>query len=693
MGTSGGFTPTGTPECPYAPRMTRAAALALRAGGGLLENCVVVITDGPVIGTAGNTSPTEIELNPTSPTELGLTARVHTTFAASAWAGTYDIDLGTAGSITELTDDFGNTVKDVDADSPTVHGQFPWHLGSATLRDNYIEDSTLPGWDVQAGSITDNRIVASTINLTAKTAGNMTGSTFATTTVVTGQLFTASLSTFTGSTLNLGDASTANFLSSQLTGATITRDATATGALSFTRTRLGGSAVTLGAGSTGGASAVDSEIAHTSALNIDPGSGKGISVSGSDLHGYTIRTQDTGGGSATMFRCTAFGKPNAATADSLLIRGVDGSGISVTNSTIDGFSGAGAGLGSIDLNGAASVALLNNADIHNSRINVGPGAGSFQSTGVELSTAIINALGPAPDGRLTINQTTMRGGTITHGLLATASLSVTGGRVEGGGLIELLSGPRGLAVTDTEVIGTSIIRQTTTTTAAVVNSNTVSNCRVIDTGRIIFSDSAAAGQAGNSVVRSTIKGSSLGGGADGILTVTGLTAFLLVDSVTCQGVVTLTDVPSGALSAGTAFHDLRVGPASTLTYTGGDATAKQIRNLTVEDLSSLTLTALTGSAGAGLADVFAGVIRGQSVMTVTGARVAGQPVRNFTVDNGSTLNVAADGTVLQCAFRNGATLNTGAFRHSESVIEGAFSKTATAANVNRLCNKSFDDWI
>lgn len=151
--------------------MTRAAALALRTAGTLNPNCVVVITDGPTIGTAGNTSATQIELNPVSGTDLGLTARVHTTFDNSAWSGTYDVDLGVAGSITELTDGWGNTVKDVDADSPTVQTQFPWHLGSATLRDNYVEDSVLPGWDTQVGSLVNNRVVGSTIDLTGKTAG------------------------------------------------------------------------------------------------------------------------------------------------------------------------------------------------------------------------------------------------------------------------------------------------------------------------------------------------------------------------------------------------------------------------------------------------------------------------------------------------------------------------------------------
>lgn len=693
MGTSAGFTPPSAPPCPYAPRMTRAAALALRAAGGLLENCVVVVTDGPTIGTAGNTSPTEIELNPVGPSELGTTARVHTTFAASAWQGVYDIDLGTAGTITELRDDWGNVAKDIDADAATVETQFPWHLGSTALRDNYVEDSTLIGWDTQAGGVTNNRVIGSTVNLTGKTSGTIGDSQFTNTTVVSGgAFFGASQTTVRGGNLQLGSGTaigTVSLTRADLNSVTVTRDATATGNLSITGSQVTNSTITQGAGATGAVTVADSEVTNLATLNVDAGSAKGISVSGSELQGYAIRTQDSGGSGVSLSRGQFFGKPSAT--DSLLVRGVGGFGVSVSNSVVDGFSIAGAGSASIDVNGAAQSALITDADIHNSRITVNAGAGAFQSTGAEFSSAIVNA-SSSTGGRLTINQTTVRGGTINHGAAATQSFSLTGGRIEGNGLVELLSGDRGLSVSNVDVFN-GIIRQTTANAASGTNSNQVNDCRVIDTGRIILSETAPAGQTGNVVARSTVKGSSLGGGIDGILTITGVSAFILVDSVEIQGVATLTDVPSGALSAGTAFHDIRVGPASTVTYTAGDATPKQIRNIGVEGLSTLTLTGLTGSAGAGLGDVFGVNLRGQSAMTVTGARVPGQPVRDVTVEQGGTLNVDASGSVQRFRVAGGATLNTGAFTHFDSEMSLAATKTLTAANINRLANKSFDDMI
>lgn len=237
MSTSGSFNPADVPECAYVPQMTRAQALARRTAGTLNPNCVVVITDGPTIGTVGNTSPTQIELNPVSGTELGTTARVHTTFAPSAWQGVYDIDLGTAGTITELRDDFGNTAKDVDGDAATVHTQWPWHLGSATFRDNYAEDATLTGFP-GTGTFTNNRVTATALDFTGKNAG------------------TVDQCEFTGTTVTVTGAGTFAALRSTLTGGTLTK--AGTGTFTFTNAVLGNPTITQAVGSTSGLTIADS---------------------------------------------------------------------------------------------------------------------------------------------------------------------------------------------------------------------------------------------------------------------------------------------------------------------------------------------------------------------------------------------------------------------------------------------------
>jgi hypothetical protein len=157
--------------------MTRAALLALRAANGLSVQCHYVITDGPTIGVAGNTSPTTILMHAVNSNELSTNVHVGTTFGGTAdtWPGGYDIDFGPQGSIFVLTDDWNNRVSDSDVNAPTVHTQFPWHARGALLRDNIVDDCTLTNWAaaVAAGVlITDNNLLNAGIHLTGMTNGS-----------------------------------------------------------------------------------------------------------------------------------------------------------------------------------------------------------------------------------------------------------------------------------------------------------------------------------------------------------------------------------------------------------------------------------------------------------------------------------------------------------------------------------------
>jgi hypothetical protein len=59
----------------------------------------------------------------------------------------------------------------------------------------------------------------------------------------------------------------------------------------------------------------------------------------------------------------------------------------------------------------------------------------------------------------------------------------------------------------------------------------------------------------------------------------------------------------------------------------------------------------------------------------------------------SVLNIQPGGSVSRCRFDCDIEVNTGAFSHINSIAEGDFVLTATAANVNRLHNKGFTDWL
>lgn len=69
------------------------------------------------------------------------------------------------------------------------------------------------------------------------------------------------------------------------------------------------------------------------------------------------------------------------------------------------------------------------------------------------------------------------------------------------------------------------------------------------------------------------------------------------------------------------------------------------------------------------------------------------PMLAVVVEGAGILNVTAGGSISSSRVSCGATLNTGAFAQTSVIVDGAFTKTATAANTNTLTNKSFDDLV
>lgn len=241
MSTSGSFTPAGNP-CP-AP-MTRAALLALRTAGALRPECHYIITDGPVIGTAGNTSGTVIELHAVTSTDIAREAKVHTTFDNVAFEGTYDIDAGTSGSLNALTDHWNNHISDEDANAPTVHTQFPYHLSGPFLRDNTINDCTLTGWAGQTSfDIHDNDMKESTVDLTGTTTlGRLADNTIERSTVTSHALQTViEANSFQGTTVSvLGTPTGFGCTQNTFVGGEFIADAASTASVTLSDNVVGG---------------------------------------------------------------------------------------------------------------------------------------------------------------------------------------------------------------------------------------------------------------------------------------------------------------------------------------------------------------------------------------------------------------------------------------------------------------------
>ncbi|MFF4391442.1 hypothetical protein ACFY0G_32335 [Streptomyces sp. NPDC001552] len=368
--------------------MTRAAAIALAAGGGLRENCVVVLhTDTPTIGTAGNTSATEIELNPVSATAFGQTARVSTSFSPEAWPGVYDLANNT---ITELRDSFGNTAKDIDSGAPTVHTQFPWHLGSATLRDNYVEDSTLTGWDTQVGTLSNNRVINSTVNLTGKTAGALVDN------------------VFQGAGLVLGSGGASAAMSrSQISGnnpATVLINHTGTGALTYT-----------------------DSVQKDGFLVAHSGTGP-LTVSDSLLQNHGSATADliqAGAGSVSIQDSTIV-SPGGATVSIDAQTGATG-GVSVTRSVLNGSR-------LVRTTGSTGPLVVTACHLDDATVTIGAANAGLTNSilNVQAENTTFNLLGPvaAPARNDITAGAAFMNTAVTVAATATAGLNLAGGIYE-----------------------------------------------------------------------------------------------------------------------------------------------------------------------------------------------------------------------------------------------------------------------
>ncbi|AMD42761.1 hypothetical protein SEA_XKCD426_20 [Streptomyces phage Xkcd426] len=248
MGTNASFDPQDT--CPEP--MTRAELLALRAAGELDIQCHYIVTDGPVIGTTGNTSPTRILMHAVSATELSTNVHVDTLFTPTAqvWPGGYDIDLGTQGSLFKLTDDFNNEVTDSDPDAPTVHVQFPWHLRGTGLRDNRVDDCTLTGWDtaVAAGVLVwDNKLLHAGVHLSGMVDGTFSRNDIQGPQVTVGApnvLFNSNVIHNAPVTFSGSNAGVQSFQANTLLSGLVDVDSSTTGPVDMNENVIGGEGIT-----------------------------------------------------------------------------------------------------------------------------------------------------------------------------------------------------------------------------------------------------------------------------------------------------------------------------------------------------------------------------------------------------------------------------------------------------------------
>lgn len=606
-----------------------AAALIALRDAGSLDPQCHYIVTDWVQGTT-LTGPNTVELHAVSASVLSLEAKVFTPYDNEGWDGLYDIDRGAVGQMIELRDNLNNTVRDTTGTSAIV-GTFPW--GAATWSENYFDSVTLTN-PATARTVVRTTVRDSTLDMTGWTSGTVSQSEILGSTVLT-----------TGATFTMTN--------SRLVNSTITGEATGS--------------ITLTAGTT----------AAQLTLVQDAGSLRTWSFTDSDIRNVTMRGQ--GGAAARSVNISHSrlrNRPN--TGDALIALG--DSTVAFVGADVSFFS-----TWALDGATGSSVNILN-CTIDAGIVTRGPSAGDLFITQGQHTGMFLDHQG---SGDMTLTQARIAGGTIRLATGSTGGVTLFGAVVEGGTV--QVNDVRSLSLNFGSYVGQAaqVIESGTTPTATPAIGDRVDQSRIEAGGQVQFATTTGAN--GNFVTRSRVGGTSVAG--QGIVRIDGTTDGAWMDACHINGgIVTITNASSG-LNGGTAFHDNHVDAGSTVTYTGGDSTDKQVRNNHITGQSTMTLTSLTGSAGAGAGDVFGMSVRGQSTVTVTGARVVGQPVRDCTVEQGSTLNIPASGSTQRCRVAGGATVNAGAFDHFDTEVSLATTVTLTAPNSNRLANKSFSDVI
>lgn len=435
-----------------ATSLTRAAALALIAGSTLTVGGVYIITDGPVIGVAGSTSPTQVTLTATSANEFGLGALVSQTFDNSSWIGEYDIDLS-GGALILLEDNLGNVVRD-GLDGLLVEN-FPW--GRANVRGNVVTNSdaaasavVLTGWGLAAAAgvlIADNT-VSSGHTIPANAGGG------AATTIVDLTGLTGVTTAFTDNEIRSGRLQITTPLpdGASLTGNTVSGGfrllIAPTGAplilFLFLTNTLSGHSPTRAVN--------DMEITvDGSIVIISESSFQGV-VTGGPVQ-YSL------GGTASFL---SIGSASFMGGVTLLRDPTTSSSVFVQNSTFTD--------GSLDLSGLTGAVNLAESNFVNATLTRDVTAtGALTVTGSEVSSSILNQA-PASSGVLVVNGSTVTG---------QGGVSVTG------------SG--GVTIETSQLHASSVGDDPATTRGLTLTSTTVSNSTATQMRTVDASEDAIIG--------------------------------------------------------------------------------------------------------------------------------------------------------------------------------------------------------
>jgi hypothetical protein len=317
----------------------------------------------------------------------------------------------------------------------------------------------------------------------------------------------------------------------------------------------------------------------------------------------------------------------------------------------------------------------------------GAPAGAFiQDNEITASTVTVTATGAT----LTLANNDVRE-TANVTLNTTGNVTVLGAVIDGGTFA--VTNGQAVSVQDTVFTGCTMTLAGAGGTATIINSalNAVTVSRnAACTGAVNF----------NGVRAETTQFQQGAGCTTGTLNIASSTLFLGIHKQN----------GNGNLSIGTSF--IAVG---NIVVNGTRGITVQRSHGTFNGNDTSLVSNRTGGTGV---DVFTDVLFTRPTITLNGAV---DPGAVQTIMNGGRIEFAdltvgdvAVGTVLQsteitgqsivniqagaglhdrCRFAAGALYNSGAFTAQSCIVDGALTVTATANNINKLANKSFNDWV
>lgn len=368
--------------------------------------------------------------------------------------------------------------------------------------------------------------------------------------------------------------------------------------------------------------------------------------------------------------------------------------------------------------GATANLTITDSALQSGAVSVTAGTGTINAC--TLSGATVNGSSAAA-GAWTIANTTMKQGTVTISGGGAGATLLQGVDIVGQGGYALTINVGSAVTPSPQITNTNFIGRSAGSAGLTLQGSSTytidrttiygsSSVCVLDgtSGTVSFNNdqlflSSATSRASGATGNFSISASTILGNASALTQPATAGSFSISDSVIRDS--TITQGGSGSLTV----QQSRVYDAATISTAAGSVRALTVQNSQLSAGAAITYTR-TAPATAGAADTINAAQLSNSTVSWTGATdpatsqtvtnvrldttsfltvtnpAGATPVSNVIVDTDSSLTVSAGGSVFDSRFSNNCAVTTGAFSHSQVIVEGPYTVTFTVAKTNFVIN-------